>query len=133
MRWLALLLLLAGCVPADQVPMKVDAGKYGDYRALIADLVSKRVEGQAAPAGLEGRLEKCWADDTISMIEPDELQTLDTFARGQRPLADSELSRINDKIEARRVAQGRDQPGFDRVVATCPSDIPAFKKYFKLD
>lgn len=133
MRWLALLLLLGGCVSASNLPMRVDAGKYPDYHALIADLVSKRVAGQPAPEGLEARLEKCWADDSISAFTPDELDSLDRFARGERDLTDNQLNEINAKVDARRATQGRAQDGFDRVVATCPQDIPEFKKYFKLN
>lgn len=123
-------LLLGACVPANETPMKLTSGNYPDYHAVVADLVATRIKGQVAPEGLAERLEQCWADDTVAAIDPYDLNMLDSFARGERPLAESELDRINNKANAKR--PGRTQESFDRLSATCPQDIPEFKKYFTL-
>lgn len=131
MKWLALLLLLAGCVPADQMPMAPAIGTYPDYHALVAAVTAKTIAGQAAPDGLAARLEKCWADDTLADLTPDEIQTLDRFARGEEPLSTAQLVEIDSRADTRR--PGRTQHNFDRLSATCPQDIAEFKKYFTLN
>lgn len=131
MKRLALLFLLAGCVPADQMPMSPIIGLYPDYHALVAAATARAIEGQSAPDGLATRAEKCWADDTVSTLTSDELYTLDRFARGQQPLTTAQLVEFDNRADIRR--PGRTQHSFDRLSATCPSDIPEFKRYFTLN
>ena len=130
-RILLIGVLLAGCVPADQMPITIDAGKYPDYHSLVEDVIAKRADGPDAPDGLKVKLMKCWADDTVASLTPAELDTLNRFARGERQLTTAQLNQINDEGPSRR--PGRNQTDFDRLSATCPNDIPDFKRYFTLN
>lgn len=133
MRYLALALLLAGCV-TDSATLSIEQGKWANYHDYIAGAGKLALADQTAPDSVKAAFAECVANRTIKFMTPAELTTLDAFARGNQAITIGEAKQMDRDIKARAglYSSNYTSANIGLLSDTCPNDVPSFRQYLKL-
>lgn len=123
-------LLLPGCVTTNppatqtmQLSQTVPAGRYADYRALVTEQTSHMgFEGPSKiPENLQQETRICLVNLVMANLTPAEMARFDSYARGEIPISEQELSSVGDVVLKRADPSGTALVA--NMHALCPSTI----------
>src|SRR5262245_38366447 len=112
---LALALLLMGCVSQSSgMPERIRAGLYPNYRVMLQGELYRQTQDQD--------FAKCGADMVLANLTPAELSRLDSYARGEASMSNSDLQKIDADLRGRV-----GEPTKETLRPYCPDKVDTFR------
>jgi hypothetical protein len=124
--------LLTGCV-TDSSQIMSD-GDFGSYRGMLVSQTWRMIQAgpyaKTAPNSVQVAYSRCAADYVMTGFTPAEAARLDAYARHETALTAGEMNELTRRVKE-RLGGDLTYDSLDRLAAVCPSDVPAFREYFK--